>query len=114
MTYAIRLKTLNLPSLELRRLRSDLLFCYKIMHNYVKGLPEKFGLILSKRTSRGHSLKLEKQCAVNDARKYFFGVRICNPWNALPEHVVQAPSVVSFKKCLCDVDLSKFLVCYDF
>ena len=33
MIYAIRLKSLNLPSLELRRLRSDLLFCYKIMES---------------------------------------------------------------------------------
>ena len=112
LSYNERLTRLNLPSLELRRLRHDLLFCYKILHGYVNGLPEKFGIKLASRTSRGHSLKLEKQAVINDVRKYFFGVRIVNPWNALPENVINAPSIVSFKKNLFKIDLSKFLICY--
>ena len=113
MTYFDRLNILNLPSLELRRLRNDLILCYKILHKDVVGPPEKFGLFLSKRISRGHNLKLEKQCAPSEARKNLFGIRICNPWNSLPISVVNSTSVLAFKTKLMKVDLTKFLVCFD-
>jgi len=35
LSYAERLQCLNIPSLELRRLHLDLLFCYKIMFGLV-------------------------------------------------------------------------------
>jgi hypothetical protein len=87
MTYEMRLKFLNLPTLELRRLRNDLVFCYKIFHCYVAGLPESYGLVLSKRHSRGHSLKLKKQIAIKEPRRNFFAVRMRDPWNSLQEYI---------------------------
>jgi len=48
---------------------------------------------------RGHHLKLyKKPCRIN-VRKYF-SQRIVSLWNSLPNHVVAAPSVNSFKKWL--------------
>jgi len=35
-------------------------------------------------------------------RKYFFGHKVITSWNKLPEHVVDANSVNSFKKRLDD------------
>ena len=58
MTYSNRLKALNLPTLELRRLHTDLVLTYKILNAYVANPPENFGLVLSSRQSRGHSKKL--------------------------------------------------------
>jgi len=113
MPYAMRLKHLGLPSLELRRLRNDLVLCYKILHNLVIGPPANFGLVLSNRTSRGNSLKLVKQQARHASRKLFFSTRICNPWNALSNAIVTAPSVQSFKNDIKKVDLNKFLLRYD-
>ena len=112
LSYSDRLKYLNLPSLELRRLCNDLVFCYKILHNQVQGPPDRYGLTLSDRTSRGHNLKLAKQNASLDVRKNFFAARIFNIWNGLPTIVVNASSVHSFKSLLHKVDLSKFLLCF--
>ena len=112
MSYRERLKNLDIPSLELRRLWNDLILCYKILNNFVSGPPEKYGLSVSARVSRGHSFKLLKQQTNNDIRKYFFCNRICNPWNALPESVVNTNSVLSFKKGLRKCNLEHFLVCF--
>ena len=112
MSYPERLKYLNIPSLELRRLRNDLIFCYKILNNFVSGPPEKYGLSVSTRSSRGHHFKLLKQQSNYDIRKFFFSNRVCNPWNSLPENVVNSNSVLSFKNELRKCNLDHFLVCF--
>ena len=58
MTYPERLKILNLPSLELRRLRADLLMCFKILNGYVAGDISNYGLSYSNTNTRGHVQKL--------------------------------------------------------
>ena len=68
-SYTDRLKLLNIISLERRRLEFDLILCYKILHRIVSGTPEKYGLVLSNRKSRGHSLKLNTENAKIDVRK---------------------------------------------
>jgi len=51
---------------------------------------------------RCHHLKLyKKQCRLN-IRKYYFSQLIISLWNSLPNHVVTASSVNSFKKRLGD------------
>ena len=55
-----------------------------------------------RRHTRGHSLKLYKRHCRLDARKFFFSQRVVNSWNSLPQHVIEAPSVNSFKKRLDD------------
>lgn len=46
---------------------------------------------------RGHIHKLNvQQCRLN-SRKYFFSQRVVQSWNDLPEKVVTAPTVNSFK-----------------
>ena len=112
LSYLERLSYLKLPSLELRRLWSDLIFCYKILNNLVIGPPEKFGLSVSKRISRGHKLKLFKEHVNMDVRKHFFSNRVCNSWNALPEQVVLSTSILSFKKQLRKCNLDNFLICF--
>ena len=48
---------------------------------------------------RGHSLKIRKDSNL-DIRKHFFSQRVVNAWNKLPQHVVDAPSINSFKNRL--------------
>ena len=52
---------------------------------------------LSQRRSRGHRMKLDKHFSRLDVRKYFFSNRVVDMWNSLPDDVVSAPSVNSFK-----------------
>jgi len=47
--------------------------------------------------TRGHSLKLVHPRCHYNLRKYSFTVRIVNLWNSLPENVVLANTVNTFK-----------------
>jgi len=111
LPYSDRLQKLHLPPLELRRLRSDLLLCYNILHGKIAGSPEKYGLqyAININMTRGHNLKLTKLHCRTDSRKYFWCSRVVTPWNSLPESTVNAPSSASFKKMITKCDLNKFL-----
>jgi len=61
-----------------------------------------FQLAESSQHTRGHGLKLYKRHCRLDSRKFFFSQRVVNSWNSLPQHIVEAPSVNSFKKRLDD------------
>ena len=91
------------------RLRADLTLCYKILHGIIPGPPEKFGLCLASRQSRGYSLKLAIQYTRVDTRKFYFANRICAPWNFLRSDIVEAKSVLCFKRLLRNCDLGIFL-----
>ena len=95
-TYEERLKILDLPSLEYRRKRGDMIEMFKFMTNkYQVSTP---WLILDDSTAtRGHRFKLKKQSCKSDIRKNVFSLRVFNLWNALPHDVVDAPSVDAFK-----------------
>ena len=41
-----------------------------------------------------------------DATKYYFSNRVVNVWNSLPNYIVSAPSVSSFKRHLQQFELS--------
>ena len=109
MTYPERLKILNLPSLELRRLRADLLMCFKILNGYVAGDLSNYSLSYSNTGTRGHAQKLFVEHSKVDVRSNYFGNRIVKPWNSLPAEVINSPSVESFKKRIAKCDLGKFL-----
>ena len=89
------------------------MFCYKILRGHVAGPPENYGLFLSLRQLRGHSLKLVVNHVRVDIRKHYFGCRVCEPWNSLPESVVNIASVKSFKRALSYCDFATFLVFND-
>ena len=98
MSYDKRLKVLGLLSHEQRRLRGDLIEAYKILNG--KDIVDKatfFQLSPTVSTLRGHDMKLFIPRARLHVRKYFFSHRVVPHWNSLPQHVVNAPSVNSFK-----------------
>ena len=49
-------------------------------------------------STRGHELKIQKQCAAVDASKYNFPNRIIGVWNELPDCVVKASTCFIFKR----------------
>ena len=98
--YIERLQALKLPSLLHRRRRGDMIQVYKIVNNKERiETSELFSLNTSTAT-RGHNWKLFKPVAQKDARIHTFSVRVINNWNNLPETVVNADSVNTFKNRL--------------
>ena len=69
---------------------------------------------ISQRTgNRGHSLKLFTQRAKLNLRKNIFPIRITEPWNSLPDTVVTAKFLNSFKTRLDKFWYNQDIV-YDF
>lgn len=100
LSYEERLRLLNLPTLKFRRHRGDMIEVFKIVHGmYDDTTTVDLSFRYSSRT-RGHCYKLYPQHVKYDVRKYFFANRVIALWNGLPEYVVTAPSVNSFKNRL--------------
>lgn len=100
LSYENRLRELGLPTLEYRRERADMVQVYKIFNGIDKIEPDKLFTLASHRTTRGHSFKLFKPRARLNTRRQSFSNRIVDTWNSLPDTVVRAPSLNSFKSRL--------------
>jgi len=110
--YKSRLLLLGLDSLELRRLRQDLIFTYKILFGLTNEVASDFFMISnSEHDTRGHSYKLYPRFNRIDLRKYFFTERIIGPWNSLPARNDNFSSLSKFKLFINSVDLSKHVSC---
>jgi len=108
-TYSKRLELLNLQSLEIRRLYSDLTWAYKIIFGHVDVHPDDFFELRSTRTTRGHPYKLFKRQCTSTVRSTFFTERTVNIWNSLPSDTVDFSSLTAFKRTIKCVDFSDFL-----
>jgi hypothetical protein len=97
--YPERLAALELPSLEHRRMRGDMIDLYKYMHGIYKTSRPQFERH-SGRETRGNSLKLAKHHCRLTVRSNFFSERVVSTWNNLPDSVVQAPTINAFKNRL--------------
>jgi len=98
LDYEERLKRLKLQNLQARRIRGDMIYNYKILRGDVIMENRKLlELDLSTRT-RGNSCKLRVQPSNLNVRHGFYSVRVVKNWNSLPDYVVKAPSVGSFKR----------------
>lgn len=105
VSYQERCSKLNLNSLESRRCINDLVMCYKILHNHVNLCPTDF-FQLSTTNTRGNSLKLFYDTSRINVRKYFFANRVVQPWNKLPNSVVESTTVNSFKLQLGEEEIN--------
>ena len=96
-SYEDRLKYTELTSLECRRRRGDMIEVFKLL-NGVEKIDYNILIQRAEKTGRrGHSYKLVKHRARLDLRKFYFSNRVVNTWNSLPESVVVAGTVNSFK-----------------
>lgn len=109
-TYSERLLNLRIDSLQSRRIKTDLVFCYNLLHHRVETDFNKFFTLSTNTQLRGNKFKLVKPkfTSVRDAN--FFTNRVVNIWNALPDSIVTADSVSSFKHRLNSFDFSNFFI----
>ena len=88
LSYIDRLAALNLPSLELRRLRNDLIWCYTVLFGVVEMPVDSFFEFSLVKHTCGRSFKLFKRRSNTCARSSFFFServrRVVNAWNSLP------------------------------
>jgi len=71
LTYKDILRRLHLPSLELRRLQVDLVWCYKILFGIADTPTEEFFVFSTYAPTRGHQYKLFKKPHVSRTRANF-------------------------------------------
>jgi hypothetical protein len=108
-SYAARLKFLNAETLELRRLKQDLVTIYKMFHGLMDVRVNEFFQVQTANITRGHNYKIIKPVCNNNARQFSFSCRRINCWNSLTQIIVNAHSVAAFKHYLNSVNFSKYL-----
>ena len=101
LQYAERLKFLKLDTLELRRLKADLIFAYKIIFQKVDLDKHNF-FTMRERQGRGHPFMLVPEQFRNNIRGNFFSLRVTNIWNSLDPLQTNFSSAFSFKNCFTD------------
>ena len=109
-SYEMRLKMLELQTLEERRIRGDLIQHFKCNNNinsiewYHPISQSQPGSVRSTRSQNQLYRQLVKNCSPRD---HFFTNRIIPYWNALPDDVKHAPTVNSFKNRLDNFNSSQ-------
>ena len=99
--YETRLKKLGLPSLEYRRARGDMIETFKILKKlYDTNTTSSLFTLKDSSCTRGHPFKLTKNHCKTTLYQHFFTNRIINNWNNLPQHVIMAGTLNSFKNLL--------------
>ena len=93
LPYEGRLKKMKLPSLHYRQERGDMIQVYKILTGKDRINQEKLLPRSQLTRTRGHRMKLVKQRGRLNIRKFSFGLRVVNNWNALPDSVVSSKDI---------------------
>lgn len=109
-TYPQRLAKLKLETLELRRLKTDLITMFKILHNVIDIDFNEFFTLSNETRTRGHRYKLLPSFNHINARSYSFSCRRVDCWNSLPDSTVESESLNSFKNNLQKLDFTKYLL----
>ena len=109
LSYDERCRHLGLERLELRRLHSDLIYCFKIINGLTCLSSNDFFDLSENSITRGHSLKLVVPVSRVDCRLHFFSIRVINVWNGLSNDIVTANSLSTFVKKLKTVNLTSYL-----
>ena len=102
LPYEERLRQLQLPSLNYRRKRGDMIKMFKIMNGMVRFEPTRLFTPARTNITRGHSKRIYKKHAVQVIRSNAFSQRVVNSWNNLPTNVVDATTLNDFKNRLDD------------
>ena len=111
LDYPARLKTLDLHSLEKRRLIHDLVLTYKIIFGLLDVKLSHFFILRNtdNTRTRGNPYKIViNNCRVN-VRKHYFTERIGPIWNSLPPSIVDFNNLSSFKRTVVNAKLDLFL-----
>ena len=102
MPYEERLKLLEWPTLEQRRLFWSLTKCYKTINRLIGFDPSAFFTFANdfRPLRANHRFKLKLASATLNSFKNSFFVRITDKWNNLPKEIAQAENLNNFNNRL--------------
>jgi len=100
LTYHQRLVKVGLESLELRRIRVDLVFAYKIIFGLTDVNTEDIFTVCASNSRRGHGYKMYMPYSKFTARYNYFNHTVGRIWNALPCDEVDFSSLRRFRNSL--------------
>ncbi len=83
-----------------RRFRGDLILAYNIFHVRLDFPRAEFIEAPAKRYLREYDFKTRHRSFRLLRRQAAYSVGLPGPWNSLPEHIVNAPSLGTFKRLL--------------
>jgi hypothetical protein len=109
LNYPMRLEKAGLCTLELRRLKADLCYCYKLLHGQIETESQKMLELDNTRHTRGHTWKLKTAVPRLDTRLHFFTCRVTKSWNSLSQSTVDATTFGAFRALLELESLDIFL-----
>ena len=89
---------LGLASLEVRRLRADILLVYKILFGMVQVNSNELFTLRNQPYLHGHKYVINKQRCFNMRKVNYFSNRIVNLWNNLPLSTTDFTSLRRFDK----------------
>jgi len=106
---AKRLEVLGIDSLEIRRLRYDLVFVYKMLFGLADLKFSDYFVLRTSSTTRGHDYKLFFLAYSRlNVRKHFFSERVVPVWNNLESNVINFSNINRFKSSLLHCNLSRY------
>ena len=106
----------QLETLQLRRLKTDLLLSFKVISHlsYLSpGIyfpPSPYWYAGTRSSTLSSHTQLYKPISKTAVHANNVFLRWISCWNSLPKHVTVAPSTGTFKKMLSHVDLSTYLI----
>ena len=86
--------------MKYRRLRGDMIQVFKMVHEYYDVCAAVKLNFNTLSTTRGNKYKLQKSASRYNLRKFSFCSRVVNIWNSLPDSVVDADTLNTFKNRL--------------
>ena len=81
-----------------RRVRGDVILVYKVLRDGNQSIRDLF--MINESRTRGHNFKLYIPLVKTAICKHFFSIGVINNWSSLPQEVVNAVSLDSFKSKL--------------
>ena len=102
---------LNLETLEVRRLKTDLILVFKLHNNL---LDIKFDELFTKNLITNYNLRRHTNylkppnLTKTNTRQNFFSNRIVKVWNKLPQEIISTQSLPNFKYKLDKLNLTEY------
>jgi len=107
LPYTKRLKVLGIDSLEIRRLRYDLVFMYKMLIGLVDLKYSDYFVLRTSSATRGNDYKLFLAYSRLNVRKHF-SERVVPAWNNLESNVINFSNIRRFKSSLLRCNLTRY------